>query len=73
MRPRVYPEYYINQKEGIRLQVDSSRFFDELKKHFPNPEEILRKLEREDVGVSADDKYFFIVKHGPRKKDTRHR
>ncbi|MDD4980019.1 MAG: hypothetical protein PHC54_01925 [Candidatus Omnitrophica bacterium] len=62
MRPRIYPEYYINTKDGIRTQVDKSHFFAELKKCFPNPKEILNKLENEDTGVSAKDKYFFVVK-----------
>lgn len=62
MRAKIYPEYYINRKDGIRVQVDKSHFFNELKKCFPNPEEILNKLENEDVGVSAEDKYFFVKK-----------
>jgi hypothetical protein len=62
MRPRIYPEYYITTNDGIRTQVDKSHFFNELKKYFPNPEEVLNKLEHEDIGVSAEGKYFSVIK-----------
>jgi len=62
MRPRIYPEYYINGDNGDRVQVDRFRFLDELKKCFSNPEEVLSKLEKENTGVSAKGKYFFVKK-----------
>jgi hypothetical protein len=62
MRPRIYPEYYITTNDGIRTQVDKPHFFNELMKYFPNPKEVLSKLENEDAGISVGDKYFFVIK-----------
>jgi hypothetical protein len=60
MRSRIYPEYYIVTNDGIRTQVDAAYFFEELKRSFPNPEEILEKLKSEDSGITAEGKCFFV-------------
>lgn len=62
MRPRIYPEYYITTSGSIRTQVDKHHFLEELKKCFPNPNEVLSKLENENTGVSSEGKYFFVVR-----------
>ncbi|MFZ5801261.1 MAG: hypothetical protein ACOY3D_07825 [Candidatus Omnitrophota bacterium] len=46
------------KQHGIGWKI----YFILLKKFFPNPKEVLNKLENEKTRVSAKDKYFFVVK-----------